>query len=120
QRVIGIRAEVEERYAISDLHLGDTVTDRLHDARTLRPRRERFWKGVQPRPMVHVDEVHPDRLDSDQGFPRTGRRSLHLDVLHRLRPPRGADSNSLHVSPPRAGHLAMGPRESVPATASMQ
>ena len=67
QRVFRVGADsTAVRYRVPRSRLGHTLSDFLDRAGRLVAGRERQRHGVEPHPLVDVDEVHPDRFQPDE------------------------------------------------------
>jgi hypothetical protein len=69
---------------VARLQVGDALPDRLDDARAFVARDLRELHRIEPRALVHVDEVDADRGVADARLPRAGIADLDIIVLHDL------------------------------------
>jgi hypothetical protein len=64
--------------------VGDTGADRRHDAGALAAESARQRQRIEPRAVVHVDEIQADRAVRNSGFADSRLAELDLAILKHL------------------------------------
>src|ERR1043166_3005219 len=94
---LGVGAlHVHGYHAVADPKPGDARTDLPHAAGRLAAGDVRTLDGIQTLAVIHVDEVHADRLDVNAHLARAGRRDADVLVAKHLRPAVVVDAYGEH------------------------